>query len=255
MGEDSNTGVGVLTRAMAVLECFGEDEPALSAAELGTRTRLAPSTLHRLLAQLTEFGLLMRTPGHRYAIGARLWELGQLSPLSLRLRETALPHMLRLYEATGENVHLAVLDGAPEAASALFVGRLTGQTSIPTLSRLGGRNPLHTTGVGKALLATRDERWLERFFSAPLLPETTNSITGEAELRAQIARARARGYAMTREEMTLGNISVAAALGRIDGLPPAAIGIVVHLARADERTLGRLVIQTAKDLTVALRAA
>jgi Transcriptional regulator len=240
---------------MGVLQCFTDDEPELSASQLGERTGLATSTLHRLLAQLTEFGLLTRTPGHRYAIGSRLWELGELSPLSLRLRESALPHMLRLYEATGENVHLAVLDGAaPETAEALFVGRLTGQASIPTLSRMGGRHPLHTTGVGKALLATRDAQWLERYFSVPLERETTHSITSEAELRADLARVRARGFAMTREEMTLGNVSFAAPLGRVEGLPPAAIGIVVHLARADERSLAPLVLQAAKELTKALRA-
>ena len=249
-----DAGEGVLTRTMRVLQCFTDDEPALSAAHIAERTGLPSSTLHRLLAALTEYGLLTRTPGHRYTIGARLWELGELSPLSLRLRETALPHMLRLYEATGENVHLAVLDGAtPETATALFVGRLTGQGSIPTLSRMGGRHPLHTTGVGKALLSTRDEAWLERFFSVPLERETTRSITSETELRADLARGRGRGYATTREEMTLGNVSVAAPLARVDGLPPVAIGIVAHLERADERRLGGLVVQAAKDVTKALR--
>lgn len=247
-------GEGVLARAMRVLQCFTDDDPALSAAQITALTGLPSSTLHRLLASLTEYGLLTRTPRHRYTIGARLWELGELSPLSLRLRETALPHMLRLYEATGENVHLAVLDGSsPETATALYVGRLTGSGSIPTLSRMGGRHPLHTTGVGKALLATRDEEWLERFFSVPLERETTLSITSEADLRADLARTRTRGYATTREEMTLGNVSVAAPVARVEGLPPAAIGIVVHLERADERRLGGLVVQAAKDLGKALR--
>jgi DNA-binding IclR family transcriptional regulator len=248
-------GEGVLARTMRVLQCFTDDDSALSAAQIARLTGLPSSTLHRLLASLTDYGLLSRTPGHRYTIGARLWELGELSPLSLRLRETALPHMLRLYEATGENVHLAVLDGpTPETATALYVGRLTGQGSIPLLSRMGGRHPLHTTGVGKALLATRDEEWLSRFFSVPLERETTLSITSESELRADLARARSRGYATTREEMTLGNVSVAAPLARVEGLPPIAIGIVVHNERADERRLSGLVIQAAKDVTKALRS-
>ncbi len=253
-GDDA--GEGMLARAMRVLHCFSDDEPALTAAELARRTGLATSTLHRLLAQLTDFGLLARGPGRTYTIGSRLWELGELSPLSLRLRETALPHMSRLYEATGENVHLAVLDApTPETASALFVGRVTGQDSIPTLSRMGGRQPLHTTGVGKALLSTRQDDWLARYFGVPLERETTHSITSESELRADLARARSRGYATTREEMTLGNISVAAPLAHVDGLPPVAIGIVVHLERADERRLGPLVVQSAKDIAAALRTA
>lgn len=247
-------GAGILARAMRVLRCFSDDEPSLTAAELAERTALAPSTLHRLLGQLIEHGLIARTPGHRYGVGERLWELGELSPLALRLRETALPHMSRLYEATGENIHLAVLDGAtPESAVALYVGRLSGQASFPTLSRMGGRHPLHTTGVGKALLSTRDEPWLERYFSAPLERETVHSITAEEDLRADLARCRSRGYATTREEMTLGNVSVAAALGPIDGLPRGALGIVASLRGADERRFGALVVQAAADLTRALR--
>ncbi|WP_447946145.1 IclR family transcriptional regulator [Microbacterium lacticum] len=249
-------GEGVLERVLRVLGCFSEDEPAVAAAALAHRTGLASSTLHRLLATLVAEGLLTRGPGHTYAVGSRLWELGELSPLSLRLRETALPHMVRLYEATGENVHLAVLDGpTPETSSALFVGRLTGRQSIPTLSRMGGRNPLHVTGVGKALLAERDEDWLARYFRAPLERETVHSITSETRLRAELARARTLGYATTREEMTLGNVSVAAAVGRVDGLPPAAIGLVVHLERADERRLAPLVVQAAKELHHELRTA
>lgn len=247
---------GLLDRALRVLACFDADSPELSAVELAAATGLAPSSLHRLLATLVGRGMLVRMPGHRYALGARLWELGALSPLSLRLSEPALPHMVRLYEATGENVHLAVLDGpTPASSDALFVGRVTGRGSIPTISRTGSREPLHTTGVGKALLATRDEPWLRQFFARPLLPETTRTLTSEQELRADLERTRARGYALTREEMTLGNLSVAVALGRIDGLPPVAIGVVVHLARADERRLAPLLLQSARDLRGALEAA
>lgn len=253
-GESEDPSAGALGRVLTVLACFSEDESALLVAELARRTGIPLSSLHRLVATLVREGLLARAPGHTYVIGARLWELGELSPLSLRLRETALPHLARLYEATGENVHLAVLDGpSPETSSVLYVGRVTGRHSIPVVSRAGGRGPLHTTGVGKALLSTRDEPWLQRYFRAPREIETVHSIVDEAALRAELERARARGYATTREEMTLGNVSVAAPLVRIDGLPRAAIGLVVHLERADERRLGPLVLQAARDLSAALR--
>ncbi|WP_344780496.1 IclR family transcriptional regulator [Microbacterium kribbense] len=245
---------GMLARITRVLSCFTEDAPAATAAEIAQRAGIPASTVHRLLADLVAEGLLARVPGHRYGIGARLWELGELSPLALRLRESALAHMARLYDATGENVHLAVLDGpTPEESAALFVGRTTGAASIPTLSRMGGRQPLHTTGVGKALLSTRDATWLDRYFQVPLQRETAHSVTDEAVLRGQLARARTRGYATTREEMTLGNVSVAAPLASVSGLPPIAIGVVVHLARADERRLAPLVVQAAKDLYRDLR--
>ncbi len=245
---------GMLQRAMRVLAAFDEDTPELTAAQLAARSGLPLSTVHRLIGQLLEEGLLGRTDGFRYAVGLRLWELGELSPFAVRLRETALPHMVRLYEATGENVHLAVLDApTPPTATAIFAGRITGQASVPTLGRMGGRHPLHTTGVGKALLATRDAAWLDEYLAAPLLPETTLSITDPAALRAELATARTRGYAVTHGEMTLGNVSVAAALGNVAGLPPVAVGIVAHDSDTLERRLAPLVVQAAKDLTRALR--
>ncbi|MBN9611935.1 MAG: IclR family transcriptional regulator, partial [Actinobacteria bacterium] len=212
-GVDTAGASGVLERALAVLGCFSEHEPELRAAELAERTGLASSTLHRLLGTLKQYGLLVPMPDHRYAIGSRLWELGELSPVSLRLRERAIPHLMRLYEATGENVHLAVLSGPdPEHAAALYVDRVTGRHSLETISRVGGRLPLHATGVGKALLLGRDDEWLRRYFTVPRERETVHTVTDEAALRDELQRSRARGYASTREEMTLGNISVAAAL-------------------------------------------
>lgn len=249
------SGDGVLDRTLAILGCFSEDQPELMVAELAERTGLASSTLHRLIGMLLDRGLLVRTQGHFYAVGPRLWEIGELSPLSLRLRERAIPHLMRLYEATGENVHLSVLDGAPERATVLHVGRITGRRSIPTVSRAGGRDPLHATGVGKALLATRDEEWLGRYFSTVRERETVHTRTKESDLREDLHATRTRGYALTREEMTLGNISVAVALAPIPGLPPVAVGMVVHLDRADERLLAALVQQSAREIVAAARDA
>lgn len=251
-------GSGVLERALDVLGCFSEDEPELLASELAERTGIAVSSLHRLLSTLTSHGLLVRVPGHRYAVGARAWELGELSPLSLRLRERSIPFLVRLYEATGENVHLAVLDGdEPETATVLYVGRVTGRRSIETISRAGGRGPLHATGVGRALLATRDDEWLGRFFTRQLDKETQHTVTGEGALRREIADTRSRGYSRTREEMTLGNISIAVSLPATPGLPPIALGLVVHLARAErpdaEAQLSAMLVQSAKELHAALR--
>ncbi|WP_221583385.1 IclR family transcriptional regulator [Microbacterium sp. G2-8] len=241
---------GVLERAMRILACFTEDDSTLSASDLSARTGLSPSTLHRILSQMVELGMVARVQGRRYAVAPRLWELGELSPLALRLRETALPHMLRLYEATGENVHLAVLDGeVPGEASALFVGKVTGHASIPTLSRMGGRHLPHTVGVGKAMLARQDDDWIAAYCAQPLERETVHTITDPQALRADLLATRARGYARAQEEMTLGNVSIAAALGSVVGLPLAAIGVVAHIEHADERRISALVRQAAHDLT------
>jgi len=242
-GGARSSGESVITRAFSLLRAFDEQHPDLSLAELAERSGLPRTTAHRMAAELVELGMLHRTD-RGYAIGTGLWEIGELSPVSMVLRERALPHLLGLYEATGENVHLAVL----AEAEALYVARLTGSSSIPTLSRMGGRLPLHTTGVGKALLSTMDEPALARYFAVPRELETIHSITGEATLRLEIDVARQRGYATTRQEMTLGNISFAAPIPALPGLPPAAVGVVTHLARGDASRLAPLVLRAAADI-------
>src|SRR5690625_1214986 len=247
---------GLLGRVLRILDCLTEDNPSLSVQEIIERTGIARSSAHRIIAELVDHDLLVRLPNHRYSIGVRMWEWGELSPLSLRIREAALPHLMRLYEVTGENVHLAVLNGkTPQQAHALFVGRVTGFMSIPTVSRAGGRDPLHATGVGKALLAGRNETWLEEYFSTPLLAETQHTITDEETLRKELVEIRHRGYATTREEMTLGNISVAVPLPRISGLPPIAVGLVVRIDRADEQRLSTFLKNTAVRMAKAVRDA
>jgi DNA-binding IclR family transcriptional regulator len=234
-------------RIARVLRAFDADAPVLNLGELAERTELASSTVHRIARALAAEGLLDRV-GDGYAVGLGLWEIGELAPVSARLREVALPHLLTLYEETRENVHLAVLDGA----EALYVGRIAGTGSIPTLSRMGGRHPLHATGVGKALLATRDEMWLATYFRTPRERETVHTVTVEARLREQLAETRARGWAIARQEMTLGNVSVAAALPASEGIPPTAVGVVAHTTRAAEERLGRSVARAAAAISEAL---
>ena len=246
-GRIDTPGESILTRVSRILHAFTEDAPELPLADLASRSGLPRSTAHRLATELASLGLLDRTPSG-YAIGTGLWEIGELSSVSLRLREVALPHLLTLYEATGENVHLAMLEGS----EALYVARLAGSSSIPTLSRMGGRLPLHTTGVGKALLAAQDEPWLDEYFALPRLRETIHSITEEDRLREELHRSRDRGYATTRQEMTLGNVSIAAVIPEVQGLPRAAVGVVTHLARADEGRVAPLVIRTAGEIARSL---
>jgi DNA-binding IclR family transcriptional regulator len=118
---------------------------------------------------------------------------------------------------------------------------------------MGGRLPLHTTGVGKALLATRDADWLDAYFAEPRERETIHSVTDESSLRAEIDRTRETGYASARQEMTLGNLSIAASLPPIAGLPRAAVGVVTHLGHGDEGRLAPLVMRTAAEIARDLR--
>jgi DNA-binding IclR family transcriptional regulator len=223
----------VLDRALQVLGCFDGDDSSLTLTELAASTRLPLSSTHRIASALVASGFLERGDDRRYRVGTTLWRIAQRSPLSERLRESALPALARLYEETGENITLAVLD----RGQTLYVERLLGERSIPTVSRVGAYLPLHTTGVGKVLLAYRPEQEIESYLSNPLARPTRDSIAQPDPLRRELVEVRARGYSVTRQEMTEGSGSIAVPVIQ-HGHCVAAVGVIVHLARLD---VGRLV--------------
>ena len=229
-GRSGEPGVSLLERASRLLRALPAEGESTPVPELARAANLPVSTTHRLVHELTRLGAVERHPDGTVSMGLGLWELGERSAVLRRLREAALPELVELYDRTGENVHLGVLTGS----EVLYVAKANGKRAIPTLSEVGVRHPLHATGVGRALLLTRDPAWLDAYLREPLLAETRHTVTDAGELRAVIAREAAQGYAFTRQEMTLGNVSIAMPLRPRAGLPPAAIGIVAHATAADE---------------------
>lgn len=229
-GRSGEPGVSLLERASRLLRALSAEGESLGVPELAARAHLPASTAHRLVGELVRLGAIERHPDGTVSMGLGLWELGERSPVLRRLREAALPELVELYDLTGENVHLGVLAGS----EVLYVAKANGKRAIPTLSEVGVRHPLHATGVGRAILFTREPEWIDAYLADELLAETRHTITDAARLREVIAAEAKQGYAFTRQEMTLGNVSVAMPLRPRPGLPPAAIGVVAHAASADE---------------------
>lgn len=231
-GNLSQPGASVTTRVLALLGAFDADHPALRLTELAHRAGLPAPTAHRLIAELTDWGALARRADGAYVVGRRLWDLGLLAPAATALRELAGPYLHDIHAATRATVHLAVRDGS----AALYLDRVSGSASVPVVSRVGSRLPLHTTGVGKVLLAYAPEdvvadvlRRLDRI--------TPYTITQPGRLRSQLAQVRTDGYAQTNEEMSLGACSVAVPVRYRDTEVVAALGIVVPSVRRDRARL------------------
>ena len=125
------------------------DHRRLTLTELAERAGLPLPTAHRLVGELVAWGALTRTRTGEYVVGRRLWDLGLLAPAQTGLRELASPYLHDLYGATLATVHLAVRDGT----EVLYLDRLRGNASVPIVSTVGSRLPMHATGVGKVLLA------------------------------------------------------------------------------------------------------
>jgi DNA-binding IclR family transcriptional regulator len=243
-------GSSVASRVLAILGAFDVDHPTLTLSEIARRTGLPLATAHRLTGELVAWRALSRGADGGYTVGVRLWEVGLLSPLHTRLREVAIPFLHDLYDSTRENVHLAVRDGT----EALYVEKFTGHRAVPIVSRVGGRLPMHATGVGKALLAYAGPGFIASYVAAPLARCTPYTVTEPGRLTRELAEVRRRGWAHTREEMTLGSCSVAVPILDGDRIALASLGVVVPSLRAN---LERLVpaLRAAADQVAARLAA
>ncbi|MGI5253003.1 IclR family transcriptional regulator [Actinacidiphila glaucinigra] len=189
--------------------------------------------MHLLLAELTAVGLVWRgTDGYR--LGLALFELGRRVP-HRGLCEAAPPFMEGLYEATHENVRLAVVGGA----DTVFLEKLTGRCSTRIASRAGGRLPAYCTAVGKSLLAHRAPPGLAAVLGVGLRRRTPRTIVMPRLLRQDLVRTRARGYAVNWEEAEVG-VSAVAAPSRGRGSARAASPSPPSPSRAPRGVCGRI---------------
>lgn len=232
-------GRSVVSKVRAILEAFDLEHSTLTLSDIARRSGLPLSTAHRLVAELVEWRALERDLDGGYRVGMRLWELGQLAPGPLR--EVARPWLQDLFDITRDNVHLAVRDGI----EVLYIDKVCGPETLPILSRVGGRLPMHATGVGKVLLAYTPSWFMRRYLDRTLERPTRYTITEPGRLARELTEVRGRGWAVTREEMTLGSCSLAVPVRHRGGQVIAALGVVVPSHRGQEILRLRPAVQAA----------
>lgn len=245
-GNSLAAGRSVTSRALALLGAFDEDHRRLGLSDLAARAGLPLATAHRLAAELVDWGALSRTPSG-YVVGRRLWDVGLLAPVNTGLREVAAPYLHDLYGATLATVHLAVRDGR----HALYVERLSGHASVPVVSTVGSRLPLHATGVGKVLLAFAPEE-IRAQVLADLPRVTRYTISEPGRLQRQLLKVRTDDFATTQEEMSLGACSAAVPV-RAGESVVAALGVVVPTLKRDQARLVSALQVAARGIGRSLR--
>lgn len=235
--EDSRTDM--VGKALGLLVLLGDEPRGASAAELSRRAELPFSTTYRLLGSLTRDGFVDYEPdGRRYHLGLRIFQLGQRVSNHHGFAGTALPILRRVTEETGEATILSVRDGNHH----LTVNKVDGPQTFRVTSDPGHLGALHTTSVGKALVAFADDatrsQLLERLELEPL---TEFSITDRDAFRAEIELVRKRGYAVMDEENELGMRAVAVPVFNSQGHAFAALATAVPVFRMSVEALVALV--------------
>src|ERR1700744_3201436 len=216
-------GTQAVDRAARLLSEVVHAADPVTFTELAEVTGLAKSTTSRLLLALERNGLVRRDDHGRFRPGEMFVSFAWRGGAEAGLVAVAQPFLDRLGKATGETINLGVVSG----------GLVEQIAQVDSTYLIGGTNwvglsvPLHCSALGKVLLA---------YGAAELPPgprarRTGKSIVSDAALRTDLATVRARGYAVTDEELEPGLIAVAAPVRGYDGAGVAAVSVSAPTTR------------------------
>lgn len=244
----NQNGTQAVDRAARLLAEVVHSADPVTFTELTAVTGLAKSTTSRLLLALERNGLVRRDDHGRFLPGEMFVSFAWRGGAEASLVAVAQPFLEQLGKATGETVNLAVAsNGAVEQIAQVDSTYMIGGTNW-----IGLTVPLHCSALGKVLLAYG--------VSGAVLPEhlerrTDKTITSLPALKADLAGVRARGYAVTDEELEPGLIAFAAPVFRYDGAVVAALSVSApasRMTRERASIAARRCIEEAMNLSSAL---
>jgi len=210
---------GPSTSASAVEKALSVLEAAVGAARFSavvTATGLPKATVHRILGELAEHGFVAGTGAGGFAPGPAFLRLAGRAFERLDISDIATPHVNALAADVGCTVHL----GVRNADELIYIARRDSARPYRMPSRVGSAVALHSTAIGKAVLAGFDDEELRTYAARTgLRAETPRTITALAVLEADLRRARERGFSTEREEnvpgVTCVGVPIADHTGRI----------------------------------------
>ena len=228
--DDSPDFIEAIARGLDVIRAFGPGRPVMSLAGVAAASDLPRPTARRILLTLEQLGYVRAAGGQSsggYELTPRVLDLGMSYVLSRGLWEVARPHMEALVAQTRESTSIAQLDGS----DIVYVARVAVPKIVTLAVTIGTRFPAMQTSLGKVLLAALPLAEAERVLAEPSRSGiTTRWQPDAAERAAALREVRARGWALTDEQLAPGIRSVAVPLRDGEGRVIAALNVNSHAA-------------------------
>jgi DNA-binding IclR family transcriptional regulator len=242
-GHRPRVGEPVLDKVFRVLESFSDEEPSLTLTRLSNAAGLPLSTTLRLAKSLVRLGALERNDDGEYMVGLRLLECATLAPRGQGLRGIALPHLAELHRLTRQHVLLGVRDGD----RVVLTERLSAPDAGKVDYRVGGRLPLHTTGIGLVLLAHSPDEFRAGYLGRALVDEQGRPVVTRT-LRDELGEVLAAGVAHNRRTRPEPAWSLAAPVRRA-GQVVAALSVVAAEGSLNPRAVEPAVVAAARAVS------
>jgi IclR family acetate operon transcriptional repressor len=210
-----------IRRSIQALDLLARKGP-LGVRAVALQLGLPLGSVHRLLLDLAEEGVVERTGEGEWELSFRLLEITGLQLDRLQFSRLAHPYAERIAEATKETVNINAL----HAMAGVCIDKVRGNEGMQLDLRIGSRGPLHVGGAGKAMLAFLNEADQKRVIeAAPLIALTPRTITNPKLLREELIRIRQRGYAIDDQEVVIGVYCVGMPILDRNARPVGALSI------------------------------
>src|SRR6516162_8342744 len=161
--------IRVLEKALNILEGIKRHGSGVGLAELARSVSMPKPTVYRIIVTLESRGYLDRDPGGGYRVSDKLFSLQQRIPPAQALVRIAPPIMEELANACRETVNLGMLDGG----EVVVIATVESPQSVRMASKVGNRRHLHSTAIGKVMLASLPEKEVLRLIKLKGLPRLT----------------------------------------------------------------------------------
>jgi IclR family transcriptional regulator, KDG regulon repressor len=221
--------IASVQRALDILELFDNSRSELGNAEIARLLDLDPSTASGLVATLRVNKYLDQNPVNRkYKLGLKLVERASVLLRQIDLLKIAAPHLENMRAWCDESINLAILD----QQEVVYLERVLATHSLGIRSDRGRRAPVHSTALGKAIIAYLPADEAKEFLSHyKFFPITRYTITDPNQFVKELNRVKKLGFAIDEEENEIGGRCLAAPVFNHSGYPVAAVSISVPIQR------------------------
>ncbi|MGR5001976.1 DNA-binding transcriptional regulator KdgR [Vibrio celticus] len=223
--------VSSVLKVFNILEALG-DQKEIGVSELSQRLMMSKATTYRFLQTMKTLGFVSQQgEADKYSLTLKMFELGSKSLEWVDLITIAEKEMRIVSEETNETIHLGALD----QGSIIYVHKIDSSHSLRMHSRIGRRNPLHTTAIGKVLLAERDEKFVRsQLHDAEFVKSTENTIENIEQLVAELNTVELQHFGEDNEEQEPGLRCIACPVYDRFGTVIAGVSISFPTIRFDE---------------------
>ncbi len=251
-------GTQSIARTFQLIQLFNDQHRYWSLNDLVEQSGLKQTTVFRLLSALEAEGIIGKTAGGEYALGAELIRLGGRAMRAHPFREVAQPFLRKLARETTESTTLDILwlaDGGANGKKrplSMVIDETTGQHLLGMTQYTGVRFDAHTTSTGKALLAWQSADVLENIDLITLPKFTKKTVIDPAKFEQELEGVRQRGYATAVDELEIGICAVAAPIFNHHGDVLAAVSIGGPTSRINTKRikdLGKLLVDTTSEIS------